>query len=86
MLAEVISFGGCWKNVSEIIRERRKAVHVIEDSANKVSVIVRTATRDPKSNRVTYQVFDSFDVGNAKPEEVYAAAKEGVLRAGSVKK
>ena len=61
-------------------------MHIIEDAANKVSVIVRVATRDPKTNRVTYEVFDSFDVGSAKPEEVYAAAKEGVLRAATAAK
>ena len=86
MLAEIISFGGYVKNVTEIVRQkRRNNVHVIEDTANKVSVIVRLASRDAKTGKVTYQVFDSFDVGGAQPEQVFAAAKEGVLRA-AVKK
>jgi hypothetical protein len=82
MLAEIISFGGYVGRKYE----RRKPVHVIEDVANKVTVLIRTATRDPKTDRVKYEVFDSFDVGGAKPEEVFAAAKEGVLRANAVKK
>jgi hypothetical protein len=82
MLPEVVSFGGYAGRKFE----RRKHVHVIEDAANKVTVIVRLATRDPKTNKVTYEVFDSFDVGGATPETVFAAAKEGVLRAASVKK
>lgn len=82
MQAEILSFGGYVGRKFE----RRKHVHVIEDTANKVSVLVRIATRDPKTQRVKYELFDSFDVGGAKPEEVYAAAKEGVLRAGTAQK
>jgi hypothetical protein len=86
MLAEVISFGGYVKDVKSIIRERKKHVHVIEDTANKVSVLVRVASRDAKTGKVAYQLFDSFDVGGASPEAVFAAAKEGVLRAAATAK
>lgn len=79
MLAVVESFGG-------FVKERRSLVHIVEDVSNKVSVIVRTAARDPKTDRVKYSVFDSFDVAGADPKDVYAAAKEGVLRASNSSK
>jgi hypothetical protein len=69
-----------------LVRERRKKpVRLVQDDANLVTVRIITATRDPKTNRITYATFDSFGVAEAKPEEVFATCKEAILRAPAKK-
>lgn len=61
--------------------ERRKKVHVISEADSKITVKVVTASRN-KEGRLQYETFDSFEVGGATAEQVYATVKEAVLRSG----
>lgn len=56
-------------------------MRLVQENDSKITVRVVTASRDPKTGRMGYVTFDSFDVAEAKPEEVYAACKEAILRA-----
>lgn len=37
---------------------------------NKIIVSIKQASRDPKTEKITYKTVESFDVYEAKPEEV----------------
>ena len=67
-------------------RERRKNVRLVPDSSDKITIRVVTSSRDQKTNRVTYETFDSIDVVDARPEEVFATVKEAIIRAASAPK
>src|SRR5208282_430735 len=66
-------------------RERRK-MRLVPDSSDKITIRVVTSSRDQKTNRVTYETFDSIDVVDAKPEDVFATVKEAIIRAASAPK
>ena len=55
-------------------------MRLVPDVGEKITVKVIIPSRDPKTNRVTYETFDTLDVTDAKPEEVYACIKEAILR------
>jgi len=67
MLAEVISFGGLWKE-----RRKRKVRLEQDDNKPKIQVIVKIAKRNAEG-RVTYETYDSFNVVEASAEEVATA-------------
>lgn len=50
--------------------ERRKAVRLGRQDDNKIIVTIKQANRDPKTDKITYKTLESFDVYEAKPEEV----------------
>lgn len=50
--------------------ERRTAVRLGKTDDNKVIVTIKVASRDPKTDKITYKTVESFDVYEAKPEEV----------------
>jgi hypothetical protein len=69
------------------VRERRtKPVRLVPDVADKVTIRVVTSSRDAKTGRVSYVTFDSLDVIEAKPEEIFAVCKEAILRAANAQK
>jgi hypothetical protein len=64
-----------------LVRERRiKPVRVITENDSKVTVRIVSANRDAKTNKMVYETFDSIDLSDAKPEEVFAVCKEALLR------
>jgi len=48
---------------------------------NKIIVTVKTASRDAKTGKVKYATFESFDVYDAKPEQVYKVAYDAISKA-----
>jgi hypothetical protein len=50
--------------------ERRKAVRLGRQDENKIIVTIKQASRDPKTENVKYTTLESFDVYEAKPDEV----------------
>lgn len=50
--------------------ERRKAVRLAKPDDNKIIVTIKQASRDPKTEKITYKTVESFDVYEAKPDEV----------------
>ena len=61
-------------------------MRLVPDVADKVTIRVVTSSRDAKTGRVSYVTFDSLDVIEAKPEEIFATVKEAIIRAANVKK
>jgi hypothetical protein len=60
-------------------------VRLITENDNKVQVRIVSASRDPKTSKMKYETFDSFDVAEAEPKDVFAACKEAVIRKSSAK-
>ena len=58
---------------AESFRHRRKTVKIETDVSDKIQVIVKEATRDPKTKKITYTTYDSFNVVDADAEEVFEA-------------
>lgn len=50
--------------------ERRTAVRLAKPDDNKIIVTVKQASRDPKTESIKYTTIESFDVYEAKPDEV----------------
>lgn len=50
--------------------ERRTIVRLAKPDDNKIIVSIKQASRDPKTEKITYKTVESFDVYEAKPEEV----------------
>lgn len=50
--------------------ERRKAVRLAKPDDNKIIVTIKQASRDPKTEAIKYTTIESFDVYEAKPDEV----------------
>jgi hypothetical protein len=75
MLAEIISFGGYVGRKYE----RRKYVRLVQENDSKVIVRIIAADRN-KDGKMEYTTVDSFEVSEAKPEEVYAVCKEAIIR------
>lgn len=50
--------------------ERRTQVRLAKPDDNKVIVSIKSASRDPKTEKIKYETLESFDVYEAKPEEV----------------
>jgi len=69
-----------------LVRERRKkTVRLVTENDNKVQVRVVSASRDPKTQKMVYETFDSFDVVEGKPDEVFAVCKEAIIRKANAK-
>lgn len=45
------------------------------DVDNKVTVIIKTASRDEKTGRISYETFESFNVVDETPQQVAAKCK-----------
>jgi hypothetical protein len=66
---------------------RKKPVRLVPEVGEKITVKFIIPSRDAKTGRVAYTTFDSLDVTDAKPEEVFSVCKEAILRsANAVKK
>jgi hypothetical protein len=55
-------------------------VRLITETDNKVQVRIVEASRDAKTGKMKYETFDSFDVADAKPDDVFATCKEAIIR------
>ena len=48
---------------------------------NKVVVTIKTASRDEKSGKITYETVESLDVYEAKPEQVLKVVQDALTNA-----
>ncbi len=68
-----------------LVREgRKRKVRILTENDNKIIVRILTASRD-KEGKMAYKTFDSIEIGDAKPEEVYNACEKALGGTGGRK-
>jgi hypothetical protein len=66
-------------------KKEKRDMRIGSKNDNRVIVTVKTATRDNKTGKITYETFDSLDVFEAGPEEVVKAVVNGLTSAARTK-
>jgi hypothetical protein len=60
-----------------LVREgRKKRVRLLKETDDKIQIRIVSASRDAKTQKMTYETVETLDVVEAKPEEVVAAIRK----------